>query len=157
MVACTILVRRIRKGVEVDVPIQVEYDPRGHGLPTLRIATDWRKRTDDYATVVGYRVQELEPDRGMPGRAFLLWRAKQDVARDREKTGQKVDRYACLIGRGGEPTRCECRGSAAQDRCKHTDALKHLIQVGVMGPDPWPDEEPVPAGVLAAAREELPF
>jgi len=55
---------------------------------------------------------------GLEGRAFRL-------VKDRT-----VEEYNVFVGRNGQDHICDCIGQLQHGRCKHVDAMKHLIGEG---------------------------
>lgn len=82
---------------------QVEYD-----APVLAIR---KARAEEL-----YAVTEFPTD--WPGRAFQLVK---------DRTGES---YSVFVVDDGQNHQCDCRGFAATARCKHIDALRHLIEDG---------------------------
>lgn len=69
-------------------------------------------------TACVYAVEEYAADFG---RGFMLF--KRDAGSDKCE-----ERYACLIGK--HATACECKGFLYAGHCKHTAALKVLVNAG---------------------------
>lgn len=105
--------------------MQVEYDPE---TSILIIGTDWSVRRNDFLTIRQYRVRLIPNNWG--GRAFQLDRHRSDILRD--KAQHMVCHYSAFVSANGEPTRCDCRGMTSREYCRHTDALKFLIESEVI-------------------------
>lgn len=135
---------RIRNGRPVKAEIAASYQDTGHGLPFLVILSAWSPGKCQYRTKDVYRLEEIPaPD----GRAFLLHRSEQAIA---DGGPEAEDRYGVFICRHGQNDLCECRGFARFGYCKHTTAVRGLIQEGILsdpldrpadadpvGPAPW--------------------
>ena len=97
----------------------------GEGLPVLHLFQGgWSNRTANFRGKDRYTVEEINT--GMDGRAFLLHREPEAIA----KSADKCDRYGVLIARNGQDDVCECRGFESHGRCKHVTALRGLIEAG---------------------------
>ncbi len=66
------------------------------------------------------------------------------------------DWYDVFVCRRGQQNLCDCAGFTYAGRCKHQDAVRHLIHRGELGakPVPTPDQDPAPTPVV---EEETPF
>lgn len=139
MLTSVIECRRVRKGVETQVPIEVEFYPpsRRGRLPLLVIRCDFRPTRKRFATQDVYRVEEIPSG---TGRAFLLHRSVGSYAAE----GPDVDERYGVELESPVSHRCECRGHAAAGYCKHVDALAFVLGSGhldhgqeypVVGPD----------------------
>src|SRR5687767_3263403 len=78
-----------------------------------------------------YVVRELPVGNGFDGRGFTLVK---------DRTG---DEYSTFISRNGQDDHCDCTGHLQHGVCKHTDALRHLIETGglehpaLVRPETW--------------------
>lgn len=117
----------------------IEYD-----APTLLI----RKHKHEFR----YTMTEIPC--GFDGRAFTL---------SRDTDGQV---YCVFVARNGQDSNCDCAGFAITSgdptggRCKHLDAVRHLIGAGQLDHpeadqpgEPWPS----PQQLAAKAGVDLPF
>lgn len=69
-----------------------------------------------------YEVTEHKPD--MEGRAFRV---------TKDSTGEVYD---VLISPVERDSQCDCIGFERHSRCKHVDAIRHLITAGKLGESP---------------------
>jgi hypothetical protein len=95
-----------------------------------------------------YDVAEIPCGYGFDGRGFQL-------RKDRTE-----ETYGTFISRNGQDHICDCRGFEAHNRCKHHDAIQHLIESGKLDHpeagrpvEPWPS----PEQLAADAGVELPY
>ena len=121
----------IRNGQPAKHEISVTYQDRGpaYGLPLLHLFSGgWSTRKADFCEKNVYTVEEIPT--GMDGRAFLLHRDEEAVAKDIAAGREQEARYGVLIARNGQDDLCECRGFTAHGRCKHVSAMRGLIEGG---------------------------
>jgi hypothetical protein len=115
----------IRNGKPAKTELQVVYRDDGHGLPLLSLFRDgWSNRKADFRGRDSYDVEEINT--GMDGRAFLLHRTPEAIA----KSSDSTQRYGVLIARNGQDDLCECRGFEKGGYCKHVNAMRGLIEAG---------------------------
>ena len=76
-----------------------------------------------------YRISEFPVGGAYDGRAFAF--TKPD--------GERYDVFLC---RHGQNDSCDCRGFVAHGHCKHRDAARTLLQLGLLGDAPAPTGDP---------------
>jgi hypothetical protein len=123
---------RIRTGQPIKKDYTAVIVDNPHGLPTLHLFGQWSNRKHDWLSRDMYEIEEIPAGRGFDGRAFLLHREPEAIARDaaRDPNDQPAERYGTFIAADQFNHHCECRGHAARARCKHVDALLALIHHG---------------------------
>lgn len=143
---------RTRNGQPVKKEISVSLqDGPGLPLPRLFLFSDWSARKGDWRTRDVYDVEEIIAGAGMDGRAFLLHRTPEAIAKDAERgDADAPERYGVFVARNDQDHICECRGFQAHGRCKHLDAVRgliadgHLDAIGAAAPvQPFPTPEQV--------------
>ena len=115
---------------------QVEYDD-----PVLAIR---KGRSEDLYVVDEFSV-------GWDGRGFRL---------TKDNGGPEHEGYDVFICRWGQNDLCDCLGFSQHSRCKHVDALRHLIESGQLDdPRAGAPVEPFPSPEQLAAQAgmNLPF
>jgi len=159
MSASLVKCQRVRNGQPARVEFTASYQDLGpaYGLPWLFLFSEWSVRKADWRTRDAYRVEEI-PAGG--GRAFLLHRSADAIARDQAKarTGdpEVPTRYGCFLA-NEQDTLCECPGHAARGYCKHVDALISLLAAGhIDHPLDRPSDEVLALHAAARATPTVP-
>lgn len=140
----TLTCERVRDGRPFSTTFQLCYLDRhpSLGLAELAILSDWQPRLKRYRLLDSFTVEEIPT--GLDGRAFLLHRSDLAIAADAEAGIDPIDeRYGVLVARNGQDNHCECRGFQANCYCKHLDAMRHLVEGGLID-DPRLDPRPEP-------------
>jgi hypothetical protein len=151
---------RIRNGQPITAQFAVVLqDDNPELLPTIHIFTERDARRGGWKKQDTYELEEIVAE---GGRAFLLHRSAEAIAKDAIRClheGTTPDeRYGVFLSDNPQDFQCECRGFAAHSRCKHLDAIRHLITDGQLD-DPRHDPRPEPAPDMdaMAAMMEAPF
>jgi|GEM_PF-5504522 len=102
-------------------------------MPRLFIFSEWSTRKSGWRQQDKYSLEESPT--GMKGRAFMLYRSAEAVAKDLEG-----DHYCSVfIARNRQDHICECKGYTPRGYCKHVAAVRWAIECGHL------DEQPASA------------
>jgi hypothetical protein len=128
--SCTCQADRIRNGLPVKKEITAIVTERAGELPELHLFSDWSEKKRDWRTRDVYQVEEISTP--MEGRAFLLHRSPEAIARDgiRDLTEEPTNRYGTFLAQNGQDHICECKGFASRGYCKHVSGLIAVITAG---------------------------
>ena len=151
---------RVRNGNPVQAQFAVVLqDDNAELLPTIHIFTDRDNKRGGWKKQDVYELEEIPAGEG---RAFHLHRSAEAIAKDAIRSlrdGSTPDEsYGVFLDDNGQDHLCECRGHASHGRCKHVDAIRHLISEGKLD-DPRHDPRPEPTPDIDAMAEllEAPF
>jgi hypothetical protein len=119
-VSATVLVQieRVKGGENIDAELEVSYDADGG---TLVVRSDWSSRLGRWRRERVYRLTAVPSS---VGRSFVLSRSPAPAGQDGE--------YMVTTDATGRYAFCSCPGWQGCGYCRHYDALRGLIEAGLI-------------------------
>lgn len=126
-----VTVDRVTGGEVLPTDIVVGWtDVSPDTLPTLTVHQRWSAKQHRWMESTSYAVAEIPVGNGFDGRGFTLVKLATTEDGDEVPTDEH---YGVFVARNGQDDLCDCKGHTYSRCCKHVDAMRHLIERGVVG------------------------